>query len=432
MKFTFANLLQLCSIAFLLLSTSCNLSSSKEEGVTFTGKKFTNHTSKKGKVPTKGSYVTFYYFIYDTKGELKDKSNPDLVRPYLMRGDSSAFVEEALMACREGDSVTFYLQAKDIFQGGMPPYLKSAEDSILLSLKVVAVQTEEEMKTAQAAKDKNQLDLEIKNIENHLNQLGLLGTKTASGLYYVIQKNGEGRQANPGDFVTVHYKGMFLDNQVFDESITQNDPFVFQLGQKQVIMGWDEGIALLKEGSKALLFIPSALAYGDRGAGGIIAPNTTLKFEVELLKVQSPQEREAERLALEQKRTAEEDNIIQNYLKKNNIKASKTASGLYYTLTKQGSGLQPSAGNRVSVHYKGTLLDGTVFDESYQRNQPLQFVLGRGQVIRGWDEGIALLKEGGKATLIVPSRLAYGDRKVGQHIEPNSVLRFDVELVKVQ
>ncbi|MCS6832911.1 MAG: FKBP-type peptidyl-prolyl cis-trans isomerase, partial [Flammeovirgaceae bacterium] len=424
---SFATAIQLGTLfkAFLFFFlVSCNLSS-KQEGTTFTGKKFTNHTSTNGKTPVKGSYVTFYYFIYDTKGELKDKSNPSLVRPYLMRGDSSALVEEALMSCREGDSVTFYLQAKDIFQGGMPPYLKSGEDSILLSLKIVAVQTEEEMKAAQAAKDKNQLDLETKNIENHLKQLGLIGTRTASGLYYVIQKNGEGKQPKPGDFVTVHYKGMFLDNQVFDESITQNDPFVFQLGQKEVIMGWDEGIALLKEGSKALLLIPSALAYGDRGAGGIIAPNTTLKFEVELLKVQSAQEREAERLAQEQKRMQEEDGIIQNYLKKNNLKASKTPSGLYYALTKQGTGLQPSTGNRVSVHYKGTLLDGTVFDESYKRNEPLEFVLGRGQVIRGWDEGIALLKEGGKAVLIVPSRLAYGDKKIGQHIQPNSVLRFD-------
>jgi len=112
--------------------------------------------------------------------------------------------------------------------------------------------------------------------------------------------------------------------------------------------------------------------------------------------------------------------------------AKKTASGLHYIIEKEGTGVQATAGKNVSVHYTGTLADGTKFDSSYDRNQPLPFVLGQGQVIKGWDEGIALLKVGGKAKLIIPSDLGYGERGAGGVIPPNATLIFDTELVDVK
>lgn len=108
---------------------------------------------------------------------------------------------------------------------------------------------------------------------------------------------------------------------------------------------------------------------------------------------------------------------------------NKTASGLFYKIEVPGSGANPSQGQTVSVHYKGSLLDGTVFDSSYKRNAPIDFPLGVGQVIKGWDEGIALLSKGSKATLIIPSDLAYGSAGAGGVIPPNATLKFEVELV---
>ena len=107
----------------------------------------------------------------------------------------------------------------------------------------------------------------------------------------------------------------------------------------------------------------------------------------------------------------------------------QTDSGLYYKINREGSGDHPTKGNDVSVHYKGMLLDGTVFDSSYQRNEPIVFPLGMGQVIKGWDEGIALLKIGSSAKLVIPSELAYGSRGAGGVIPPNASLIFEVELV---
>jgi peptidylprolyl isomerase len=107
-----------------------------------------------------------------------------------------------------------------------------------------------------------------------------------------------------------------------------------------------------------------------------------------------------------------------------------TASGLKYLDLAEGSGAEPQTGQTVSVHYIGTLEDGTKFDSSRDRGRPFQFKLGAGQVIKGWDEGIASMKVGGRRQLIIPPDLGYGSRGIGP-IPPNSTLVFDVELLEV-
>jgi FKBP-type peptidyl-prolyl cis-trans isomerase len=110
----------------------------------------------------------------------------------------------------------------------------------------------------------------------------------------------------------------------------------------------------------------------------------------------------------------------------------ETASGLRYQMIQEGTGSKAEKGKTVSVHYKGQLADGTVFDSSYKRNQPLQFQVGVGQVIPGWDEGIGLLKVGDKARFVIPSDLGYGAAGAGGVIPPNATLVFDVELMDVK
>ncbi len=110
----------------------------------------------------------------------------------------------------------------------------------------------------------------------------------------------------------------------------------------------------------------------------------------------------------------------------------KTESGLEYTEVEEGTGTQAEAGKTVSVHYEGKLPEGKVFDSSYKRGQPIEFQLGAGRVIKGWDEGIALMKVGGKAQLTIPPDLGYGERGAGGVIPPNATLIFDVELADVK
>jgi len=134
----------------------------------------------------------------------------------------------------------------------------------------------------------------------------------------------------------------------------------------------------------------------------------------------SRQRREAEAKAAAEKELAD---ITKGF--------DKTASGLYYNITKKTTGKPAAKGSKVSVHYEGKLLNGQVFDSSFQRNQPIDFTLGIGQVIAGWDEGIMLLKVGEEATFVIPSDLAYGSRGAGGVIPPDASLIFKVALVNV-
>jgi peptidylprolyl isomerase len=242
------------------------------------------------------------------------------------------------------------------------------------------------------------------------------GVTTASGLQYIEETAGEGREAEPGARVSVHYTGMLDDGTVFDSSYDRGDPISFVLGIGQVIPGWDEGIDLMAAGGKGRLIIPPELAYGSAGAGGVIPPDATLTFDVELVDVQdgppgspeAPQEIAAEQF-------------------------TQTESGLRYYDIVEGEGDPAQAGDVVQVHYTGWLEeDGFKFDSSLDRGDPFVFQLGGGQVIAGWDEGVAGMKPGGQRQLIIPADLGYGDRGAGNIIPPGASLVFEVEYLGLQ
>src|SRR5579872_801189 len=111
-------------------------------------------------------------------------------------------------------------------------------------------------------------------------------TSMPDGLQYTDEQVGTGAEATPGKTAVVHYTGWLMDGTKFDSSLDRNQPFSFPLGAGQVIKGWDEGVAGMKVGGKRILIVPPALGYGARGAGNVIPPNATLKFEVQLLDVQ--------------------------------------------------------------------------------------------------------------------------------------------------
>ncbi|WP_288983620.1 peptidylprolyl isomerase [uncultured Flavobacterium sp.] len=131
-------------------------------------------------------------------------------------------------------------------------------------------------------------------------------------------------------------------------------------------------------------------------------------------------------------RIAEQKKMAEEALEKLAAGFQKTESGLRYQIIQKGNGKQAEKGKKVSVHYQGALENGQVFDSSYKRKQPIDFTLGIGQVIEGWDEGIALLQVGDKARFVIPSYLGYGSRGAGGVIPPDATLVFDVELMDVK
>ncbi|MBL1180257.1 MAG: FKBP-type peptidyl-prolyl cis-trans isomerase [Bacteroidetes bacterium] len=163
-----------------------------------------------------------------------------------------------------------------------------------------------------------------------------------------------------------------------------------------------------------------------------IKPATNLTFELRLTDISTIEELQAKAQQEAEKMAVVENENIKNYITENKISTPPTQSGLYYIELQKGKGAKAEPGKSVKVHYTGTILDGTKFDSSVDRNEPFEFILGQGGVIRGWEEGIGYMQAGGKAKLIIPSFLAYGEQQRGPVIKPFSTLVFEVELLEVK
>lgn len=249
-----------------------------------------------------------------------------------------------------------------------------------------------------------------------------------SGLMFKDDSLGTGREAKANDLVSIHFKGWMVPEgdsidlfsdwtkiqsmkmRSLGDSKLRNQPVKYVLNTESFIKGCDEGIIGMKEGGVRTIIIPSKLAYGEKGIG-FVPPNTDLKVIVDLLEVK--------------------DRIVAKMWDVDSSLFKTTKSGLKYVIVKEGDGPKPEPGKLVTVNYSGYLPDGTMFDSSVERDEPITFVIGQGQVIPGWDEGLQLLKKGAKARFIIPPKLGYGEMEVGK-IPKNSTLIFDVELIDVQ
>lgn len=225
---------------------------------------------------------------------------------------------------------------------------------------------------------------------------------------------GTGEEAKPGSEVSVQYTGTLADGTVFDTSRKRNRPYAFTIGEGRVIKGWDLGVPGMKVGGKRRLTVPAELAYGPRAKGKIPA-NSQLTFTIELLEAlpPTPDPKGDEAFSGEPLQTLELE------------------GGLLIHEYASGEGRAAADGDKVVVHYTGKLDDGTVFDSSVPRKRAITFELGRGQVIKGWETGIAGMKVGSLRKLIIPAELAYGSRAKGK-IPADSRLTFTVELMAVR
>lgn len=235
---------------------------------------------------------------------------------------------------------------------------------------------------------------------------------TASGLQYIEVVAGSGPQPQTGEVVAVHYTGKLADGTKFDSSYDRGEPIRFPLGSGMVIPGWEEGIALMNQGGEATLIIPPDLAYGEAGFGNVIPPNATLTFDVELVSVTTGSSAAPTEVDPAQYTTTEQ--------------------GIQYIDLVEGDGPAVVNGQLVVAHYTGWLEDGTKFDSSIDRGEPITFNLGMGQVIPGWDLGLRGMTVGSTRQLRIPSNLAYGESGAGGVIPPNATLIFEIELIEVQ
>ena len=233
--------------------------------------------------------------------------------------------------------------------------------------------------------------------------------KTASGLASKVLAKGTGKDhPNPEDKVKVHYTGWSKDGKMFDSSVVRGEPTEFPLSG--VIKGWTEGVQQMVVGEKRRFWIPGALAYGDKPSMPG-TPSGDLTFDIELLEITK---------GVKPPPTPPD-------VKAPPATSKKTASGLHYRVIKAGTGkTSPAATSKVQVNYTGWTTDGKMFDSSTTEGKPASFPLNR--VIKGWTEGVQLMKKGDVYRFWIPGNLAYGD-KPARPGAPTGMLVFDIELV---
>jgi FKBP-type peptidyl-prolyl cis-trans isomerase len=262
---------------------------------------------------------------------------------------------------------------------------------------------------------------------------------TPNGLDYCIVNDVPGATtAKVGDFVEMHIHAHVGDSMLFDSrKMNNSNPVSFQLANPNFKGDPAEGFLMLSAGDSGVFRVA---VDSIRKLGGklpeYMLDGMKIVYEVVMVSIKSPEQKKAEDEAKAGKQKEIDDKLLQEYFAKNHLKPTRTETGLYYLTTKEGKGNSPENGQTVVVNYTGKTIDGKTFDSNVDTNfhhaSPFSFAIGKGQVIRGWDEGVYRMKKGEKTTLYIPSTLAYGERSPSPLIPANGILIFDVEVTDIE
>ena len=256
--------------------------------------------------------------------------------------------------------------------------------------------------------------------------------KTESGLYYKFHNQNAGDTPELMELIDLQIACFINDSSV----IIPNNRMIMQMIEPLFAGDIYDGIKMMSVGDSASFIVRTDSTFMTLFQLPTLptefSKTDVMRFDIKLNDFYPESEFANKQMEYMKKtyknETENAENELNKYLKENKLNPIRTESGLYYLQTKSGNGENPQVGTQVKVHYTGKLLDGTVFDSSISRNEPIQFNLGVGQVIPGWDEGIRLMSKGEKGILFIPYYLGYGDRGAGA-IPPFATLIFDVELV---
>lgn len=286
----------------------------------------------------------------------------------------------------------------------------------------------------------NQTFAQAATLEEYLKANNINAKQSPDGIFYTIEKEGKGKTPRRGNYIQITYVGKLLDGTTFDQS-TENEPFVFRLGLRQVIEGWEKSFSFLKEGTHATLYIPPALGYGKRKVGKV-PENAPLVFSIKFEKIMTDAEYEKylEEQEQKSKKKYEQEqkvqfikdiDIINTFARAKKLNTTKLASGVQYAITKKGKGVMPQVGDKIAIEYEGYLSDETIFDAT--KKEPFKFVIGAKKVITGLEEAIQFFPKNAEGWILIPSKLGYGGLAIKENnIPPNAVLLFKVKIVEIK
>jgi FKBP-type peptidyl-prolyl cis-trans isomerase FkpA len=253
-----------------------------------------------------------------------------------------------------------------------------------------------------------------------------------SGLAYKFREDVPGKPGNVGDVIKLDFKLFTNKDSLLRSTIAENTIVVTRVETPKFPGSFEECLGMLSKGDSCACWVAADTLFKySVGAEmpAFIEKGSFLRFEVKMHDIMTMEQYNQERIIMAKQAKVDEDATLAAYIKNNNIPAKlDTVTGIYYQVVQEGAGAKPKKGNKVFVHYTGYLLNGEIFDSSRDRGQPFDFILGKGYVIEGWDEGIPLMHKGEKGILYIPSYRGYGPQRAGT-IPPNSILIFEVELL---
>ena len=261
---------------------------------------------------------------------------------------------------------------------------------------------------------------DVATIENYLSENNIdAEIDSASGIFYTIHKQGGGYKTISGIDVTTNFQGWTLDGVEFVNNFTGSpveatlgDPSTYSPGHTS---GVTIGLSIMQEGDSATIYVPSPYGYQNKTYDDV-PPNSILVYNVKFEDIPKLDE--------------DYEKIDQYILDKNMNAEIQPSYGVRYVVHREGNGVSPKPGAVVTTHYQGELLDGTIFDASYDSGIPLDFTYGNGELIVGFEMGVSQLHENDSATIFIPSIYGYAGQAQGE-IPANSVLVFGLDIIRI-
>lgn len=429
--------LLLCSMTAML---SCNRNEYPGFDKMDNGAYMRFHSKGNGIKPETGDFVLVDItqrigdsLLFDSFVDYGESVSVEIMEPSFV-GDMMS----GLLNMREGDSATVAFRIDSLFEkalGELLPEYISPETVMYVDMKLNKVLTKKEVEEEyrkEVAIMKERDDVLLASYYSNPDY-----TVTDNGLIVIDIKQGNGRAVTSEDVINVNFMLSTLDGDTIIDYL-EGEPFSMAYDDMALGKGFNEAVGMLKEKGEGTFVIPSSLAFDSVGVRNAILPYTSFYLVIKIDDIMTIQEYENKLdMMLEKenadnmKRLAEEPGRIADYVKSHNIAVEPTESGLYFLEQKKGDGESVFKGDIVSIHYIMYNIEDKIIESSYDSGKPMKFVLGYNEMVPGIEEAVTMMKVGGKARVIVPSQIGFGDIAIDEKLPGNSTVIFDIELVAV-
>lgn len=355
-----------------------------------------------------------------TKSSFVGDMMAGLLNMHLNDSATVAFLIDSMCIKTLGmDAVPDYLTA------GMLIYIDMRLKGIITAEEVAAQQDFELQMMKQ--NDEDRLAMYYSDEKNKITKSGLI----------ILSVKGKGRGAKVGEILMINFNLLDLDGDTLLD-LFDREPVAVRCGDLELGEGFAEAMKYVPEGGEGHFVIPSALAFDSIGLENSIMSYTSLVLNVRNTSILTQEEYEAEQKkkyeaeeAENQKRLEEEPARIEKFIKEHNVNVAPSASGVYYLEIETGDGPVVDNGDIVTIHYNLYNIEDKLIESSFG-SDPLQFVYGNNEMVPGIEEALGNMRVGGKATLIIPSTMGFGDVAIDKELPANSTVIFDIELIDVQ